>query len=219
MRIEKDPDMTKLAQEARRLSMGTGVNTGNRRSPPNDYNTSNKRPSISNNNRTGIPVIRNGASGRRPSEGVTVGPHSPRLSDRRQSDQVNGGLYGGRRQSDSPSNRLFTSRRASELSSGGGSRRGSEARDHHHHDDHCEVHGDFPIHREVHHREVHRKPSAELDSGELERRRLSEAGLRRTSTSDAVLNGRSLQLDGGNAGVGGRQAPRQDRVPGRGALR
>ncbi len=135
VRIEKDPDMTKLAQEARRLSMGTGgAGNGSRRSPPSDgMYGGNKRPSVTSAGIRG-PGARNGnGTARRPSEGFSVvGPHSPRMSDRRQSDHMNGFGGGGRRQSDSPSSgRLFGggSRRPSEaLSSGSGSRRGSEAR-------------------------------------------------------------------------------------------
>lgn len=152
--------------------MGTN-SVASRNSPPG-HDLGAKRASISN--RGAVGGLRNGSNGhRRPSEGITVGPHSPRLSDRRQSEHLNGGggYYGagGRRQSDSPSSRLFGSRRSSEAA---GSRRGSEVRE--------------VVHSE--HCELHRKPSAELDSHELERRRLSEAGLRRPSVSagEAVLN-------------------------------
>ena len=101
MVIDKDPEITKLTQEARRLSMGTGART-----PP-------RRPSEMSNG------IRNGLSPRRPSD---ILPHrSPRLSDRRQSDYVNGGVrrvshspgLANRRQSDSP--RMLDSRRPSEF--------------------------------------------------------------------------------------------------------
>ncbi len=143
MRIEKDPDMNKLAQEARRLSMG-----GTRKSPEDTKKSVIPRSSgLVRNNAGQIP--------RRPSE--AVGSHSPRLSDHR-------------RQSDSHSS---------------DGRRGS----------------DF-------HNELVRKASSELDSAELEKRRLSEAGLRRPSASEVVLNedtsslmvGQQVWVDGNKYG-------------------
>lgn len=144
VRIEKDPDMTKLAQEARRLSMGTGA-TGSRRSSGlvDDI----RRSSPTSRRASGLPdeIRRSSPIGnqpRRPSEGF---PRSPRLStDRRQSDLYNGN--GTRRSSD-----LFN-RRPSGF--GSNSRRESSSSDHE----------------------------------EVERRRLSEAGMRRSSTADVVLN-------------------------------
>ena len=41
---------------------------------------------------------------------------------------------------------------------------------------------------------VIRKPSSEMDASELQQRRLSEAGLRRSSTSDVVLNENTTSL-------------------------
>jgi hypothetical protein len=42
--------------------------------------------------------------------------------------------------------------------------------------------------------EAARKPSSEMDASELQQRRLSEAGLRRSSTSDVVLNENTSNL-------------------------
>ncbi len=188
VRIEKDPAMTQLAQEARRLSMGGGANNSNRHSPTGELGG--KRPSVTKgiglHGRNGAPA---GGSYRRPSEGMTVGPHSPRLSTggrRQSSDHAANGYAGGRRQSDSPSSRL--------LSGGGVGRRGSET----------------ARYTDSSHCEVHRKPSAELDHAEVERRRLSESGIRRPSVAgdDDVLNedigdlmiGQRVWVDGAKPG-------------------
>lgn len=146
--IDKDPDMTKLAQEARRLSMGTA-------------HISQKRPSLPRSSLNGGP--------RRPSEGygnINGGRFSPKL---------NSGL---RRASETPtsfarrtSDAYAAARRGSDANYA--TRRGSE-------DPSCPAHD---------HDSLSRRSSSELTPSELqERRRLSEAGLRRPSTSDAVLN-------------------------------
>ena len=147
VKIPEDPDMTKLAQEARRLSMGTTASNNNRRSSGyNDQISSDARratPKYSSSNNNNI---------RRPSEGFSQS--SPRLQNRRESNGVNGGY---RRPSETPtaSNSLF-GRRGSEglRRDSDGGRRGSSSHDHDEHND----------------------------------RRLSEAGMRRHSTSDAILN-------------------------------
>ena len=72
VRIEKDPDMTKLAQEARRLSMGQnspdggGGGGGDSRPGGVGRRTSNTPPSTS---AAAPSVQRNGSGPRRPSEG------------------------------------------------------------------------------------------------------------------------------------------------------
>ena len=81
MRIEKDPDMTKLAQEARRLSMGQTPPDNDR--PGVGRRTSNTPPSTA----AAPSVHRNGSGPRRPSEGIG-GNRSPRMDggERRQSN-------------------------------------------------------------------------------------------------------------------------------------
>jgi len=150
VRIEKDPAMTDLAKEARRLSVQ------GRQSPEDSRG---KRSSISSGTRA-APSARNGGI-RRPSDGLS-GSRSPRLGSgvgaRRQSDGLNGGPghhLSSRRQSDSPVG--FVGRRTPDS----GSRRGSEA--------------------------LERKNSADGDH-DIERRRLSEAGMRRPSSAEPVLN-------------------------------
>ncbi len=107
VRIEKDPDMTRLAQEARRLSMGaTGVNTGRASSPPKDV-AAPKRPSITRANANGLP--RNGV------HKTSANSHNG----------GGGGISNGgiRRQSDAaPSNmnRLFGGPKRPSISSSGG---------------------------------------------------------------------------------------------------
>ncbi len=136
--------MTKLAQEARRLSMGQSTSgaaedrVGSRRS--------------SNAPSTSSSSLRNGGP-RRPSEGIGSS-RSPRMDDRRQSN--NGLSNGSRRQSETPPKSIF-------------SRKTSES---------------LGLNREP----VGRRASSDLSEDELNQRRLSEAGLRRHSTSEQVLN-------------------------------
>lgn len=158
MRIEKDPEMTKLAQEARRLSM-EGGSSSRRPSGSIDHlgNRTSTRPTSSLN--------KNGTGVRRPSEGFGTGTRSPRLGDRRPSENINGYNANYRRSSESPVNNNY--RRPSEGISN--LRRGSN-------------------NNTVQKEEVGRRPSTDADAHEVERRRLSEAGLRRPSVSDRVLN-------------------------------
>ena len=132
--------------------------------------------------------VRNGSSGsiggglRRPSDGFSS--RSPaRIGNG--SAMQNGNVYSNRRQSETPPLSAI-SRRTSEslgLTGGGGSRRGSEASD-------------------------PRRNSGSVDMNEEERRRLSEAGLRRPSYSEAVLNddtsslmvGQRVWVDGNKVG-------------------
>ena len=152
VKIDKDPDMTKLAQEARRLSMG-----GNNNNTP--QHSSNRRSSgyadqMAADSRRAAPKYSNGGGyNRRPSDGYS----SPRLQSRRQSDYRQNGSASPlsyRRTSETPSgSSLFGNRRDSDSG-----RRGSSSYDH------------------------------ENGGQENMDRRLSEAGMRRQSQADVVLN-------------------------------
>ena len=170
VKIDKDPDMTKLAQEARRLSMGGGAR---RTSGLSDQLTETRRDSLSKPTSTGNGV-RNGAAPRRPSEGF--GSRSPRFNDRRDSETKSNGS-GIRRPSETPPT-AFSRRTSESLGlSGSGSRRGSE-----------EGRRGSTSSNGGGTYDLGRRPSSDLDVQELERRRLSEAGLRRPSASELVLN-------------------------------
>ena len=88
VRIEKDPDMTKLAQEARRLSMGQGQNS------PDDRQQQGVGRRQSN---TPPSTVRNGSGPRRPSEGYS-GNRSP-VGERRQSNGYSNPTHSSQMQS------------------------------------------------------------------------------------------------------------------------
>ncbi len=176
VKIEKDPNMTRLAQEARRLSMGTaGAKTPARgSSPPKD--PAGKKSSFSRGPGSGggIPSVRNGthhhkAQAHEASRHRTHdnGHHHPGGGVRRPSEATpsNGGGGGG------GGGGLLGNKRTSV--SGVVTRKVSDGFD----STRCEL---------------HRRASGDLEAGELEmRRRRSEAGLRRESLAgagDAVLN-------------------------------
>merc|ERR1712038_194673 len=138
VKIDKDPEITTLTSEARRLSMGGSA----RRTDLLSDNT--RRDSVS-------PVPRRDSTNGRPS-----GP----IFSRKTSESLGLNHRNSRSRSGSESE-MYGSRKSS-----GGS-----------------VNGNCPAHDEY-----GRKPSNELSMEELQRRRLSEAGVRRSSTSEQVLN-------------------------------
>ena len=161
VRIDKDPDMTKLAQEARRLSMGGNVR---RTSGLTDQLTNDVKP------RTSISRPSNGGY-RRPSEGF--GSSSPRFG-RRESNGVNGSGSYSRRQSETPPS-AFSRRTSESLGLHNGVRRASNSED-----SRRGSSGSFT-------NDLGRRPSSS-DDYEADRRRMSEAGMRRQSTADVILN-------------------------------
>jgi hypothetical protein len=149
VRIEKDPDMTKLAQEARRLSMGQNSPVDDRMGGVGRRMSQTPAAAAAS---TGSNRSNGSSLPRRPSEGF--GSRSPRLSEDRRQSSSNG--YGNRRQSETPPKTLF-------------SRKTSES---------------LGLNREP----VGRRASSDLSEDEIQQRRLSEAGMRRPSCSEQVLN-------------------------------
>merc|ERR1712038_915343 len=137
VKIDKDPGITTLTSEARRLSMGGSA----RRTDLLSDN--NRRDSVS-------PVPRRDSTNGRPS-----GP----IFSRKTSESLGLNHRNSRSRSGSESE-MYGSRKSS-----GGSVNGNAS-----HDD------------------LGRKSSNELSAAELQQRRLSEAGIRRSSTSEQVLN-------------------------------
>lgn len=208
-RIERDPDIERLASEARRLSMGGGVLADRRGSSANEDQILNRRASenrlgINRNGkpapispRLGMPrrqsenLIENG---RRSSESVydngrasPINPNhvcnntKPPSFSRKQSEHLNmerRGSYSDATHSSLAKRDSSLTRRGSgagfeRRGSGSGydslPRRGSGAG--------LERRGSSA-----------RRKSEDIDPAELQRRRLSEAGLRRSSATDIVLN-------------------------------
>jgi len=205
-RIERDPDIERLASEARRLSMGGGVLADRRGSSANEDQILNRRASenrlgINRNGkpqaispRLGMPrrqsenLIENG---RRSSERVhdngRASPNhvcnntKPPSFSRKQSEHLNmerRGSYSDATHSSLAKRDSSLTRRGSgagfeRRGSGSGydslTRRGSGAG--------LERRGSSA-----------RRKSEDIDPAELQRRRLSEAGLRRSSATDIVLN-------------------------------
>lgn len=131
--IERDPEMARLAAEARRLSLGISGNSPEQ-----------------NNSRASSESKSDVQSNRRISDSSTS--KSPRTTPN------------GRRPSDLP---VF-SRKTSEGLGLGNNRRSSNS----------SITGS----------DHGRKPSHDMDAAELQQRRLSEAGLRRASATDVILN-------------------------------
>ena len=232
-RIEKDPDIERLASEARRLSMG-GAALAERRgssAAPEDYSVGRRASDNRLAGRNG-----NGVS-KHPSSSV-----SPRLGlGRRQSDQL---VDGGRRSSES----YYEAGRASPLAQhvcnntkppsfsrkpsdfnlerrgsysdathaslqrqreSSATRRGSGAGT-----DRRDSYGYNSLPRRGSASGVERRGSSarrkseDIDPAELQRRRMSEAGLRRASATDVVLNentdmlmvGQEVWVDGNKKG-------------------
>lgn len=208
-KIDRDPDIERLASEARRLSMGGGVLADRRGSTANEEQMLNRRAS---ENRLGIN--RNGKpqaisprlgmprrqsenhieNGRRSSESVydngrasPIHPNhvcnntKPPSFSRKQSEHLNmerRGSYSDATHSSMAKREHSLTRRGSgagfeRRGSGSGydslTRRGSGAG--------LERRGSSA-----------RRKSEDIDPAELQRRRLSEAGLRRSSATDIVLN-------------------------------
>lgn len=204
-RIEKDPDIERLASEARRLSMGGGALAERRGSSaaPDDHSLVRR----TSENKLGV--------GRNTGNGYNKHPSSvsPRLGmPRRQSEQLDSGrrssesYYDNGRASPIPqhvcsnnkppsfsrkaSDHYNMERRgsysdathASRQRENSATRRGSES------------HGYNSLPRRGSGAGVERRGSSvrrkseDIDPAELQRRRMSEAGLRRTSATDVVLN-------------------------------
>jgi len=208
IRIERDPDIERLASEARRLSMGGGVLTDRRGSSANEDQILNRRAS---ENRLGI---RNGKpqaisprlgmprrqsehyieNGRRSSESVhdngrasPINPNhvcnntKPPSFSRKQSEHLNM----ERRGSYSDATHSSIAKRDSSLtrrgSGAGFERRGSGSG----YDSLTRRNSGAGLERRG---SSARRKSEDIDPAELQRRRLSEAGLRRSSATDIVLN-------------------------------
>merc|ERR1711997_1368023 len=133
VRIDKDPEITTLTSEARRLSMGGSA----RRTDLLSTQDSNGRRDSTTNGRPSGPIF-----SRKTSESLGLNHRNSRSRSGSESE-----MYGSRKSS-------------------GGSVNGN-----------CPAHDDYG-----------RKPSNELSMAELQQRRLSEAGVRRSSTSEQVLN-------------------------------
>jgi len=142
VRIDKDPEITNLTSEARRLSMG---GSARRTDLLSAQETNGRRDSVSP-----VPRRDSNANGR---------PSGPIFS-RKTSESLGLNNRNSRSRSGSESE-MYGSRKSS-----GGSVNGN-----------CPAHDDYG-----------RKPSNELSMAELQQRRLSEAGVRRSSTSEQVLN-------------------------------
>ena len=235
-RIEKDPDIERLASEARRLSMG-GAALAERRgssAAPEDFSGGRR----ASDNRLAAGRNGNGYSKHPPASSV-----SPRLGlGRRQSDQL---ADGGRRSSESyyeagrasplPGHLCNNtnkppsfSRKPSDLNlerrgsysdathaslqrqrESSATRRGSGAGT-----DRRESYGYNSLPRRGSASGVERRGSSarrkseDIDPAELQRRRMSEAGLRRASATDVVLNentdmlmvGQEVWVDGSKKG-------------------
>ena len=175
--IEKDPEMTRLAAEARRLSMGISNGNGH----TNSDIVNNSRASISdhaNNSRASISDHANNS--RASSEGRNdSAPNSRKSSSSETCNNCHNSksprpVVNGRRTSDIP---IF-SRKTSEGLGIGNNRRSSNV----------------SITDSGRKMSSDRKMSSECDASELQQRRLSEAGLRRSSSSDVVLNENTSNL-------------------------
>jgi len=208
-RIERDPDIERLASEARRLSMGGGVLADRRGSSANEDQILNRRASenrlgINRNGkpqpispRLGMPrrqsenLIENG---RRSSESVhdngrasPINPNhvcnntKPPSFSRKQSEHLNM----ERRGSYSDATHSSLAKRDSSLgrrgSGAGFERRGSGSG----YDSLPRRGSGAGLERRG---SSARRKSEDIDPAELQRRRLSEAGLRRSSATDIVLN-------------------------------
>jgi len=208
-RIERDPDIERLASEARRLSMGGGVLADRRGSSANEDQMLNRRASenrlgINRNGkpqpispRLGMPrrqsenLIENG---RRSSESVhdngrasPINPNhvcnntKPPSFSRKQSEHLNM----ERRGSYSDATHSSLAKRDSSLgrrgSGAGFERRGSGSG----YDSLPRRGSGAGLERRG---SSARRKSEDIDPAELQRRRLSEAGLRRSSATDIVLN-------------------------------
>lgn len=156
--IERDPEMNRLAAEARRLSMGLSSGYGS--SPdPHNYSRASSEGKIES-----TPNSRKSSSSN--NDNNTCNSCHNAKSPPPRPAPIN-----GRRTSDIP---IF-SRKTSEGLGLGNNRRSSNG----------SINGS---------ESGHRKTSSECDSSELQQRRLSEAGLRRSSTSDVVLNENTSSL-------------------------
>jgi len=206
-RIERDPDIERLASEARRLSMGGGVLADRRGSSANEDQILNRRASenrlgINRNGkpqpispRLGMPrrqsenLIENG---RRSSESVQDNGRASPLNhvcnntkppsfSRKQSEHLNM----ERRGSYSDATHSSLAKRDSSLgrrgSGAGFERRGSGSG----YDSLPRRGSGAGLERRG---SSARRKSEDIDPAELQRRRLSEAGLRRSSATDIVLN-------------------------------
>jgi len=140
VKIDKDPEMTNLNSEARRLSMGGSA----RRTTLLSDGT--RRDSVS-------PIPRKDSTNGRP-----VGP----IFSRKTSESLGLNDRNSRSRNASSESEMYGSRKSS-----GGSVNGNG------------VHNDNSFGR---------KTSNELSAAEIQQRRLSEAGIRKSSTSEQVLN-------------------------------
>merc|ERR1719420_1508778 len=191
-RIDKDPDIESLASEARGLSMG-GAALADRRgsSVATEDPSLNRRAS---ENRLGI---RNG-------NGYTKHPSSvsPRLGmPRRQSEHLN--LE--RRGSYSDATHSSMARQRENSLSRRGSGAGFERRESYGYNSLPRRSSGVGVERRG---SSARRKSEDIDPAELQRRRMSEAGLRRQSATDVVLNdnpdmlmvGQEVWVDGNKRG-------------------
>lgn len=150
-RSNMDPEMMRLAQETRRLSM-----------------------EASNARNRGSTTPENGMNGRRQS--TTPDSTGRRSSESSSNDQFTGPSPPGRRESKTPP--IFSRKTSESLGLNGNSRRGSVDRKS----------------SNESRASLNRKSSNELSESELSDRRMSEAGLRRPSAGDAILNENTAQL-------------------------
>jgi hypothetical protein len=180
--VERDPDILKLAHETRRLSMEASNGSGGssrRQSTTPDNNMNGRRQST-----TPDSSGSSGSGGRRSSESPQSNGHTngggPRRPSEATTTRSNSNDTGPRRASKTPPS-IFSRKTSESLGLTSNGRRGSSEG---------------------------RKPSSELDATELSTRRDSEAGLRRPSATDVVLNdntnslmvGMSVWVDGNKHG-------------------
>jgi len=157
---DRDPDILKLAQETRRLSMEASNNGGRRQSNTPDMNgrRQSTTPDVNGRRQSTTPEV----NGRRqsttpesngvPSRRIPIAIERDNYRDRKSSESSNGSSL-PRRESKTPP--IFSRKQSESL--------GLDRR-------------------------LDRKPSNELTANELSDRRMSEAGLRRPSTSEEILN-------------------------------
>ena len=160
MGYDRDPDILKLAQETRRLSMEASNNGARRQSGTPDMNVRRQSgtPDMNGRRQSSTPDM----NGRRqsttpesnggPARRIPIAIERDNYRDRKSSESSNGSSL-PRRESKTPP--IFSRKQSESL--------GLDRR-------------------------LDRKPSNELTANELSDRRMSEAGLRRASTSEEILN-------------------------------